>query len=634
MEIKKKTEIKDDLVTITASYKEEAKNAKANRMRLNRTNYDCYHLRQDWSHKRKGQSREFLAKQPMAVEQISTFIQQGLVDSGDWFGVQKAPGVTDAVLTESEVAAIMKWAFEKCEFLTYVGDSVKDCLLQSLAITKNYGCYKPKAYFYTETKEKGGKFVDVLKRETRDYWCPKLELVRAEDFYPDPSGKGLYVIHETYLDISELYAMSEGPYAVYDRSKVELLHGTLMESDMQAAKKSRETGQNTSINGYRKKVKINECWGTILDPATGKVRQKDVVWTIADDRIVIQEPTDYPFWHNSAPLISAAFVRVPRSVWHKALMDAPTQTNIALNELYNLMVDAGMNDAHGIKQIRADWLEDESQVSNGIYPGITLKVNSQCPPGMKVLERVDTSSMSSEALNVFNTMSAEFSASALTNDLRMGVLPNRAVKATEVVEASQSITSVFTGISKVLEQTHIEPNMNMMFANILQHFSEIDPAEMKAVLGDDRYFTIVRMGKEALFAKAYDGFKFRVYGISKILAKQKDFRKFTALLQTIASSDLLVEEFIKQFSMGRFLGKIIKSLDINEDELKIGEEDKLMMMMGQMGGGQAPMPSEQGPNMQSQIPQAGAQQSAETVESMIPRSNFGGLQGKAEGGMA
>jgi hypothetical protein len=630
MAIQNKAESRSDLVTLTASYKEEAKNAKANRMRLNRTNYDCYHLRQDWSHKRKGQSREFLAKQPMAVEQISTFIQQGLVDSGDWFGVQKAPGVVDAVLTESEVQAIMKWAFDKCDFLTYVGDSVKDCLLQSLAITKNHGCYKPKAYFYTEVKEKGGKYVDVLKRETRDFWCPKLELLRAEDYYPDPSGKGLYVIHETFMDISELYAMSEGPYAVYDRSKVELLHGSLMESDMQAAKKSRETAQNTSINGYRKKVKINECWGTILEPATGKVVKKDVVWTVADDRIVIQEPTDYPFWHNAPPLISAAFIRVPRSVWHKALMDAPTQTNIALNELYNLMVDAGMNDAHGIKQIRADWLEDESQVSNGIYPGITLKVNSQCPPGGKVLERVDTSSMSSEALNVFNAMSAEFSASALTNDLRMGVLPNRAVKATEVVEASQSITSVFTGISKVLEQTHIEPNMNMMFANILQHFMEIDPAEMMSVLGEERFYAIQAMGKETLFSKAFDGFKFKVYGISKIMAKQKDFKKFTALLQTIASSDLLVEEFIKQYSMGKFLGKIIKSLDINEDEIKISEEDKMMAMMAQSMAG---MPSQQGPDMQSQIPQAGAQESAQTVESMIPRSNFGGLQGKAEGGM-
>jgi hypothetical protein len=182
----------------------------------------------------------------------------------------------------------------------------------------------------------------------------------------------------------------------------------------------------------------------------------------------------------------------------------------------------------------------------------------------------------------------------------------------------------------VLEQTHIEPNMNMMFANILQHFMEIDPAEMMSVLGEERFYAIQAMGKETLFSKAFDGFKFKVYGISKIMAKQKDFKKFTALLQTIASSDLLVEEFIKQYSMGKFLGKIIKSLDINEDEIKISEEDKMMAMMAQSMAG---MPSQQGPDMQSQIPQAGAQESAQTVESMIPRSNFGGLQGKAEGGM-
>lgn len=622
---------KDDLVTITSSYIQEARNAKSQRMRLNRINYDAYHLRQDWSHKRKGQSREFLAKQPMAVEQITTFIQQGLVDSGDWFGVEKSAGVKEAVFTESEVKEILKWAFDKCDFLTYVGDSVKDALLQSLAITKNYGCYMPKAFFYTETKEKGGKYVDVLKRVTKDFWVPKLELLRAEDYYPDPTGKCLYTIHETYMDISELYELSEGPYAIYDRAKIEQLQGSLMESDMQAAKKARETAQNTSISGYRKKVKLHECWGTILDPVSGKVKKKDVVWTIADDRVVIQEPTDYPFWHNLPPIIQAAFVRVPRSVWHKALMDAPTQTNIALNELYNLMVDAGMNDAHGIKQIRADWLEDDSQVSNGIYPGITLKVNSSCPPGAKVLERIDTSSMSTEALNVFNTMSAEFSASALTNDLRMGVLPNRAVKATEVVEASQSITSVFTGISKVLEQTHIEPNMNMMWANILQHFGDIDPADMKSVLGDERYLAINAMGKEVLFSKAFDGFRFKVFGISKILAKQKDFRKFTALLQTIAGSDLLVEEFMKQYSMGKFLGKIIKSLDINDDEIKISEEEKMMAMMG----GAAAAPEQQGPNLQSQIYQAdNMQEGADTVESFIPQANFGSYAGKARGGMS
>jgi hypothetical protein len=82
--------------------------------------------------------------------------------------------------------------------------------------------------------------------------------------------------------------------------------------------------------------------------------------------------------------------------------------------------------------------------------------------------------------------------------------------------------------------------------------------------------------------------------------------------------------------MGKFLAKIIKSLDINEDEIAVGEEEKIMAMMGQQAQAAG---GTQGPNMQSQIPQMAAQQSMDTVESMIPRADMGGLQGKAEGGM-
>lgn len=621
-----------ELVSITQAYIEEARNAKQNRMRLNTLNFDAYNLKQDYSHKRKGQSKEFLAKQPMAVEQITTFIQQGLVDSGEWFGVETSPGVKqeELPLTSGEVGLLVQWACDQTSFLPFVGDSVKLGLLQSLMIAKNHGTYQDKAYFYTETKEKNGKYVDVLKKATRSYWYPKLDLIRAEDFFPDPTGRGLYMIHQTYMDISDLYRLSEGENAIYDRSVVEQLHGGYMEADLQSAKKARETGQNTSLTSYRKRVKIHECWGSIIDSTTGKMLHKDVVWTIADDRYVIQKPKDYPFWHGGIPIVSAPFIRVPNSVWHKALMDAPTQTNIALNELYNLMIDAGMNDAHGIKQIRSDWLEDESQISNGIFPGITLKVNSQCPAGAKVLERVDTSSMSSEAFNVFQMMSSEFSASALTNDLRMGVLPNRAVKATEVVEASQSITSVFTGVAKVIEASYIEPILNMMWKNILQHFDEIDFAQISDVIGEKRAQEILRMSKEERFAKCCDGFKFKVYGISRILAKQKDFRKLTALLQTIAGSDLLMEQFMQKYDIGKFLTEIVRALDINIDRIKISEEEQAALKMAaEMQG----MMGQIAPDMQSQIPQANAQGPAETVESMIPRADMSGLQGKAMGGV-
>ena len=76
----------EDVVRIVGNYKREADQAATVRLEQNKLNFDFYHLRQDFSHKQAGQSVEFLPKQMMAVEQITSFMQQGLVDLGDWFG--------------------------------------------------------------------------------------------------------------------------------------------------------------------------------------------------------------------------------------------------------------------------------------------------------------------------------------------------------------------------------------------------------------------------------------------------------------------------------------------------------------------------------------------------------------------
>ena len=71
---------------VDACYR-EAELAKTERMALNRMNFDAYHLRQDYSHKKPGQSREFLPKQAMGTEQTASFLHQGLMD------LEKAAGV-------------------------------------------------------------------------------------------------------------------------------------------------------------------------------------------------------------------------------------------------------------------------------------------------------------------------------------------------------------------------------------------------------------------------------------------------------------------------------------------------------------------------------------------------------------
>ena len=42
---------------------------------------------QDWSGKVKGQSREFIPKTPIAVDQLCFFVKKALTGFGDWFQV-------------------------------------------------------------------------------------------------------------------------------------------------------------------------------------------------------------------------------------------------------------------------------------------------------------------------------------------------------------------------------------------------------------------------------------------------------------------------------------------------------------------------------------------------------------------
>jgi hypothetical protein len=604
-----------DIVQITQSYIQEANEARRNRLDLNTTNYDVYHMRQDFSHKKAGQSREFLAKQQMSVEQISSFIGQALADINDWFLVEDLPGSEDPAITTAQVESIISNQLDKVGVLAFVNDSMKLGLLGSLMICKVGGRFSKKNIFYTEQKLSLRGLKKVLKREEKEVWNLDLSLVRQQDYYPDPSGRGLYELQNIYIDYHELMKLSEGPNAIYDKSIVEILTAD-GDDELQKEHKARETKQNPTTDYYRKTIKLTEGWGTIVD-RDGNVLHENCTWTVANDRFLIAKPESNPLWHGESPFVVCPIIRVPHSVWHRALMDAPTKHNIAMNEIYNLILDSGMMSTFGIKQLRTDWLEDIGQVSNGIYPGMTLEVNSNCPPGMKVVERVDTSSLSSESLSVYNLTNAEFQQSSLTNDLRMGILPARQVKATEVVEASQSITSVFTGVAKAIEQDYIQPVLRKAWMNIAQNIASMDSEELGAAIGREKAQQLQSMGPEELFAKTANNLSFKVFGVSRTLNKVKDFRKLTSLLQTISGSEVLVEEFIKKYDFGLLLEQIMKSLDINMDQIKLDEEAQALNQMQQE---QAPV---QGmPDLQSQIPQASSGALNDTVQSLIPRTDF------------
>ena len=603
-------------------YYYDADKARQKRMLQNQENFQCFNMEQDWSHKTKGQSKEFLPKQAQAVEETTSFLQQGLMDVGDWFRIKREPGVTDedVIFQDHEIQKLLNRQLKKNDFVDHMGDSLKLGQLQSLMITKVGGTMVDMVSFEAEQRQgflgnffRGSK--NSLKKNKKKAWQLKLYLVRAENWYPDPTGNNLYNQEAIEIDYHELLQLAKDNPDDFDMDVVRNINEN--PDYEQERKKARETNQDEVYGSSRKRIRLIEHWGAICHPQTGELLHENVVARFTLDGKLVSPPKKNPLWHGENPYVTSPILRVPLSVWHKALTDGPTYLNKALNELFNLQFDSGMMSVFGIRQIREDWLDNPEEVSDGIAPGQTLKASSQCPPGGKVLETVATGALTEESLTMFNMADREFQSASFSSDIRMGQLPQRAVKATEIVASNQSIQGIFNGIVKRLEEVYVAKILYKSWVTCAQHMDDLDSTEVKALLGEERANLLSNISKEERFAKTARGHKYEVYGMSQTLNKIQDFKKITTLLQTIGTSNVLMQEFMKKYSVTKLLGEIVKSLDISEEkiladpqELAQREQERQQQMAILMAQAQAKAGGkrslEQGANVQSQIPQASA----------------------------
>lgn len=614
--------------------REEAKTAKWDRMQQNKMNFDLYHARHDFSHKLPGQSQETLNMQAMAIESTCSFFQQALIDEGDWWDVRALdPANEDSLKVKPDVVKdLVQYELNKAGMLRHVGLGIKSGLLGALWISKVHGEYKS-IPAYTVNRDPNSRKAR-LKNVSKKSWQLKLDVTNQQHYYPDPTGADLYEIDEMWTDYHVICALAQGPDAIYDEDVVEELEGlSEAEDGEEQLDERRQTGQNTVSHDFRKRVKLTEYWGSILGE-DGEIIAENVICTLANDKFLIRPPTPNTNWHQESSTVRIPIIDLPDAVWPKALADAGTRHNMALNEIYNLMLDGAMRSVNGIGMIRQDWLDDPTDVENGIPPGTTFKVNAQCPPGAKVYEVVQSGTLPPDAQNMFNIQRQEFNASMLTSDIRSGIQPRRDVPATQIVETSQSITSVFKGICEQIEQNGIKPILMKAVQTVMQFSDEIDESEVRAVLGD-RADDFLKLTPEERFAETVQGVKFEVYGISQHLAKAQDFQKIATLLQTIGASQPFMEAFISEYDPSRVLRQAMKALGINVRAIEIPQAQKEMMQQSQQGQqGQPAAP--QGPDQMSQVgsPNTGslADQLGSAAGPQIPQASFPRTRATPKGG--
>lgn len=556
-------------------------------------NLDMYLGRQDFSYKQEGQSEEFIPKVPMAVEQLSSIIKRGMISFGAYYDLQVSPelstvvdGTTLRTLLDTFLNDLWSPNPRTGKFHTVISDGVKQALLKNLIILKVHGGYMRK---HKWTFENGEPVVD--EEDYNEEWHLRIDLVRVEDYYPDPTGAGLYEIQRVEKDLHEVIQLADE--GIYDREAVDQLIGVMFtrHDDEELSDEDRNQDESTEPS-FRKRVVIDEFWGTILDN-DGRIAHRNVVAAVANERFLIRPPEPNPFWHQESPFIAAPLVRVPHSVWHKAIFDHASDLNIAINELFNLMLDGGIASVHGIKQIRIEDLEDPGQIEGGIKQGTTLAVKQTLPHNAKVLEMVTEGEVPPDAMNMYEMLNREFNAASFTNDLKMGSLPGKEVLATEIMESSQGQSVMLESMIADLENEVMTRALRLAWLNVLQ-MADVIPEDNFMSIEERRVALMIMRAEPAQrYALFVRGSKFSVTGLSAMLTRALDFQKIMALLQAVGTNPLLLAEFQKDYSPKRIINHLFRVMNLNGESFKktMAERmaDQQAAQAAQQAGGAGPV---------------------------------------------
>lgn len=580
----------DGVISIVNECRLEAEEARRDRMDKNDKNWDAYLGRQDFSHKQEGQSAEFLPKTAVAIEQMAALVKRGLVQFGPFYDVQLGGSISSKIsghnvrnLLDAFLDDLWGPNNLTTDFATQISDAVKQALPKALVILKCHGGYMThRDFVYDPDAEPGDN--DNFEFVERQQWHARIDVVRVEDYYPDPSGSNLYEIHRVERDLHEIKAMvDEG---IYEKDVYDEIVGTHFTRPDDEELQDKDRNQNESTEpSFRKKVVIDEFWGTLLD-SRGEIAHRNCVCAVANEKYLIRKPEPNPWWHQESPFVVAPLVRVPFSVWHKSLFDEAVDLNLALNEIFNLMIDGGIAAVWGIKQLRTEDLEDPSQVENGIKQGMTLAVKQTLPHNAKVLENVTEGEVPPEAMQMFEAINSEFTTAAMTNELKMGSMPPRAVLATEVLESSQSQNMMLDGVISDLENNVIERALRLTFLNVLQMADDVP--ETAWVDATDRIIAllIMRSSPAERYALFNSKAKFKVNGLSATMTKALDFQKFMALLQAVRMDPSLAQEWMRRYSPSKALSHLIRILGLNPDDFGKTMEEMTQAMgpEGQIAG--------------------------------------------------
>ena len=610
----------DDAMTlriVDAAYA-RSKDARAARRDKNQFNWDALHGRFDWlQRKLEGQSREVLASLSMALEDIADTLSRSLVGMNDWFSMElDAPEIEDmglelqqffgqdAFLSGETAANMLNAALERLHrpgnaiptatsirLLIYLACKyglvesefvVKASMVEHLRWTFRLQLDRDAAV--AAAGQEGGATTEIhmlpgvpVARVPVPEPRLHLELVPYEDYYPDPSPHGLYEIHEVEIHRSDLAAHG------FSEEQVRAVNAWV-DGEIDAAKDARSADTNkTTSQKDPNRIRLREYWGNFIDPETGACLLRNG-YAMTCGPVVLTPPGPNPWWHGRSPFVRCVLMpNVPSDPTHWAFFDWAVPLFGTECELTNLVIDGGFSSVHGAHEVD-DWrYANPQELAKGVRPGLKLLTleGKDAQPGIR---RIDTGMLQSETLEVLGRITRMRQEATRTSDLSMGMLPDRAVKATEVLSVEQSSDALFREIAARIED-HLEPILELAWLTMWQGLDTL-PRWISRCLTPEQREAFERLGAGGRFVALANGVRVKVAGLQQTQDRMRDLQKTQMLLTTLSGNPALLAYYQQENSVPKLLRIIQRALHIDPTETARDPNEATIdpaMLMGMAG---------------------------------------------------
>ena len=490
-------------ITYILNQKDAAYNATFERREAAYELWQLYQNRQDYGNKKDWQSKIFVPKVFMSIEQATSVVKRAILQPRRLFKLEPLdPNDEIAVQNRAGVEEMLKRAIKDSNFAATYAEMIKEGFLVGLGL--------PKVLW-----EDGLRYANVST--TQSYIDP--------DYQVGPLNNPQFIIEEKEMDLAELKELAQRVNRDAGRSVYNMREINSIKSDGEGFERKERERLRKGLQHHvevDRRVNILEFWGDIIDPQTNKVK-KNQLRIVANKRNMIRSQ-DNPFIHGRLPYVPTTPIPYPhRGSWGVSLVEPIAKMQYAYNNIINLSIDNLNFSVNKVYQYQPSNLVNPRSLTQ-LYPGkLVATHNSQ-----DAIKEVRTSNIGQDSFAAMGLLQSEIQKGTAVTEFLMGTAGGSKT-ATEAELKTAQAQGIFDTMARGIEINSLAPMIEMSF-DLMAQFGQI-PQELR--------------GK----------YKFEVGGLSLLLVRREQTERVQTVLglalqsQTIGSMTDIRKLYEKYLSL-------------------------------------------------------------------------------------